>query len=459
MIFRAAGYSASAGKQKGRLPAAPGSAGRAPLIAIGLSSQSDNDQGNSYQLMLALKSRRLEESGLVTRVCVHIVRHALVLISLLVDAGLSFAAAQMKLDATYRATLLGLPIGQMSWTVEIHDNRFESVAKGAISGFLRLFLDVQGEVTAHGALSSGKPVASNFSLQLLAGKWSDDVRIVFSGNKAKEYVAAAPANPSADRVPLTEADRIGAVDPMTALLVHIGGNGATTVPEACKLKRLFYCVFGVTLLCICARILNERMLETIIALGRQALDQHNVGFGEFLQRRLQGCVLHPGHIADQAIGEAAADHRADLRHLARRTEAVEPRHQGLLQRWRNGLDAAADTQVQAAALTTTTMDELRTCLGACPAEMPVETERCVPVDLQTVAELRSLSAWPPGLVLCVPREYDRWSVVRVGADLIHQSRSRKNQAATRLLARRSRVHRRLQAIATRAQRPIPTRSR
>ena len=92
----------------------------------------------------------------MTRVCVHIVGHALVLISLLADAGLSFAVAQMKLDATYKATLLGLPIGQMSWTVEIHDNRFESVAKGAISGFLRLFLDVQGEVTAHGALSGGK---------------------------------------------------------------------------------------------------------------------------------------------------------------------------------------------------------------------------------------------------------------------------------------------------------------
>ena len=60
-----------------------------------------------------------------------------------------------------------------------------------------------------------------------------------------------------------------------------------------------------------------------------------------------------------------------------------------------------------------TMDELRTCLGACSAEMSVEIERCVPVNSQTVAELRSLSAWPPGLVLCVPRERDRWSVVRV----------------------------------------------
>jgi hypothetical protein len=64
-------------------------------------------------------------------------------------------------------------------------------------------LDVQSEVTAHAALSGRKPVASNFSLRLLAGKWSDDVRIVFSGNKAKEYVAAAPANPSANPFPVT----------------------------------------------------------------------------------------------------------------------------------------------------------------------------------------------------------------------------------------------------------------
>jgi hypothetical protein len=135
--------------------------------------------------MLASKNRRLEESGLVRRVCVHIVRHALLLISLLVDAGLSFAAAQTKLDATYTATLLGLPIGQMSWTVEIHDYRFESVAKGAISGFLRLFLDVQGEVTAHGALSGGKPVASNFSLKLSAGKWSDDVPLCLAATRRR----------------------------------------------------------------------------------------------------------------------------------------------------------------------------------------------------------------------------------------------------------------------------------
>lgn len=176
-----------------------------------------------------------KETQLVSsRVCFHIVRLALVLMSLPVDAGLKFGAAQTTLNATYTATLLGLPIGEMSWTVELQDNRFKSEAKGAISGFLRLFLDAQGEVTAHGALAGGKPVASNFALKLLAGKWSDEVRIVFSGDKAQEYVAAARANASADLVPLTDADRVGAVDPMTALLVYIAGNGATAVPGTCE---------------------------------------------------------------------------------------------------------------------------------------------------------------------------------------------------------------------------------
>jgi hypothetical protein len=34
------------------------------------------------------------------------------------------------------------------------------------------------------------------------------------------------------------------------------------------------------------------------------------------------------------------------------------------------------------------MDELRTCLGSCPAEMQVEVERGIPVTAETVADLR-----------------------------------------------------------------------
>jgi hypothetical protein len=163
-----------------------------------------------------------------------IIRLSLWSLLMLANAESISANAQAKLDAYYTATLLGLPIGHISWTIDLNSSRFSSVATGSIAGFLRLFLDAQGSVVAEGRLSNGKPVASNFQLKLLAGKWSDEIGIVFSGNRAKETVLPASASPSADYVPIKDADRIGASDPMTALLVYVGGNGATTVPQACE---------------------------------------------------------------------------------------------------------------------------------------------------------------------------------------------------------------------------------
>ena len=157
---------------------------------------------------------------------------AIVLVSLL-DVNVNFAVAQTRLDAAYRATLLGLPIGEISWTLDLHDNSFKAAARGAITGFLRIFSDGRGDISVHGAISEGKPVPSNFALKLVAGKWSDDVRIVFSGDKAQEYVAAAAkANP--EQVPLTDASRRGVIDPMTGLLIHVPGTGVTVIPQACE---------------------------------------------------------------------------------------------------------------------------------------------------------------------------------------------------------------------------------
>jgi hypothetical protein len=47
--------------------------------------------------------------------------------------------------------------------------------------------------------------------------------------------AVHPANrPSPDRIPLTEADRQGVADPMTASLVVAQGVGNTVAPDACE---------------------------------------------------------------------------------------------------------------------------------------------------------------------------------------------------------------------------------
>jgi hypothetical protein len=64
------------------------------------------------------------------------------------------------------------------------------------------------------------------------------------------------------------------------------------------------------------------------------------------------------------------------------------------------------------------MDEVRRCLDLsdCAAEMNVEVKRDVPLVAETVAELRALSTWPPGLVLIVPKLGERHSESVVEVD-------------------------------------------
>src|SRR6476646_11469047 len=51
---------------------------------------------------------------------------------------------------------------------------------------------------------------------------------------SKRNRTRSSSNPNADYVPIKDADRVGASDPMTALLVYVPGTGVTTVPQACE---------------------------------------------------------------------------------------------------------------------------------------------------------------------------------------------------------------------------------
>jgi len=159
---------------------------------------------------------------------------ALVLIAMLVDAGSQNARAQGRLDATYGVTLSGVPIGKGSWSIDISDDQFTATASGGTSGLLRVFASGQGNSAAHGGVSGGQPIASTYSSSIVSDNRSDQVRILFSGGAVKDYLADPPTIPSPDRVPLTEAHRKGVLDPMTASLIRVSGNGDTFVPEACQ---------------------------------------------------------------------------------------------------------------------------------------------------------------------------------------------------------------------------------
>lgn len=141
----------------------------------------------------------------------------------------------VKLDAAYTAMLLGIPLGQVYWTVEVGDKRYAAVGAGATVGLLRIFARGHGTATARGTVDAHAAAPSEFMVSYESGSSPEEIKIAFSGGKAKETLAHPP-KPDPSGVALTDADRIGVVDPMTALLIRVPGSGSTAVPAACDRK-------------------------------------------------------------------------------------------------------------------------------------------------------------------------------------------------------------------------------
>ena len=67
-------------------------------------------------------------------------------------------------------------------------------------------------------------------------KRSDDVRMAFVGGNIKDLSVEPPLGPSPDRIPVTDADRHNVLDPMTSVLIAVGGSGDPVSPQACARK-------------------------------------------------------------------------------------------------------------------------------------------------------------------------------------------------------------------------------
>lgn len=151
-------------------------------------------------------------------------------------AGNGNAQAQGKLDARYTASLAGIAIGRGSWVLDIGDDQYTATASGATTGLLRVFAGGRGTSAARGTIVAGQPVPGTYASTISSDKKSDEVRMVIYAGAVKEYVVDPPAPPNPDRIPVTEAHRRGVVDPMTASLVRVAGDGDPLSAEACQRK-------------------------------------------------------------------------------------------------------------------------------------------------------------------------------------------------------------------------------
>ena len=159
---------------------------------------------------------------------------ALVALGGAIAASVAPAQAQGRVDARYQVTLGGLPIGKGAWVIDIAEDQYTAAASGATSGMLRVFASGKGSGASRGYIINGIPVPASFAGSITADKKTEEIRMSLDKGDVKDFAISPPTDPNPDRIPLTEAHRKGAIDPMSAMLLRVSGNGNPVSAQACQ---------------------------------------------------------------------------------------------------------------------------------------------------------------------------------------------------------------------------------
>lgn len=143
------------------------------------------------------------------------------------------AHAQGRLKAQYTISMAGVSIGQIVWLVDLADNRYVTSAHGKASGVLSVLVNGEGSVVTHGIVAGDQLTPSYFTSRISDDEGNSELRMTFEDGAVKDMVGQEPP-PRPDRVAVTEADRRGVSDPLSAMLIPAQAGGDALASANCN---------------------------------------------------------------------------------------------------------------------------------------------------------------------------------------------------------------------------------
>jgi hypothetical protein len=136
-----------------------------------------------------------------------------------------------NLDASYTVSFGRIRVGEITATFVLGDKEYTISARGRAGGLMKALVDGEGSFSTRGTITGDHPVPTKFSSKLVSNAETSDVTMVLDEGSVKELVASPP--PSSSHVPVTEANRQGSVDPLTAMLFSAATEGDGLSQKAC----------------------------------------------------------------------------------------------------------------------------------------------------------------------------------------------------------------------------------
>src|SRR5262249_51762759 len=128
------------------------------------------------------------------------------------------AQAQGSLEAQYGITMTGVPIGRIAWHVDIANNFYATSSNGKVRGVFSLLMNGEGSVATSGRIVNGQVTATNFTSNIIDEDGKTELQVIFAAGVAEGSIIQEPPKKH-KLLPVNDADRRGATDPLSAMLI------------------------------------------------------------------------------------------------------------------------------------------------------------------------------------------------------------------------------------------------
>src|SRR6516164_10333359 len=153
-----------------------------------------------------------------------------------VTAGLAWAAGAQAdvLHASYRVSLIGLPIGAVNLNADLTPTSYAIAGDAKVTGLAKLFVaNAHGASAGKGAIVQGHVSPESFATIAADSHMTRTIRMALAGNTVTGIDIAPPFQDKPDRVPLGPGDKRGVVDPVGAVVLPAPASGPMVSPAAC----------------------------------------------------------------------------------------------------------------------------------------------------------------------------------------------------------------------------------
>jgi hypothetical protein len=142
--------------------------------------------------------------------------------------------ATSKFIATYDMSLAGFDLGKFRLTARFKGHRYRMDAKGKFEILAGLIYRGEGTTRSAGRLTETDLEPSIFEVSYEGGDKKEERRIAFADGAVSDFSIEPEKRPNPKRLPLTEDQLEGVLDPLTGAFLSVRSDDPPDDPDVCR---------------------------------------------------------------------------------------------------------------------------------------------------------------------------------------------------------------------------------